>query len=260
MSSTDPGRPRTNTSPPEGGRQLGSEPAPGAGATTSGRRRRATSLTSTGVTIRRSGPARRKRDASALAVGVTDEEVGDVGGEAGGVEGRSDQFSGRSSKVMARHDARIRPTGRGLFHRRHADLPDPPAAPGAAYREAMSVDDDHTRPEGTSDTTVEALGKLSEALEVVEDARGSSTASTASAGNGRPRPRRRRRPPARGRPRPSSPTTRDRPRGPQRPRGPLDLPDRRGVRRRLLRRVQGPRAPGPGAADRRASGTSTSPR
>src|SRR5690242_21495733 len=37
---------------------------------------------------------------------------------------------------------------------------------------AMSVDDAHTRPPGTSDATVEALGKLSEALEVVEDARG----------------------------------------------------------------------------------------
>ena len=36
----------------------------------------------------------------------------------------------------------------------------------------MSVDDAHTRPPGTSDTTVEALGKLSEALEVVEEARG----------------------------------------------------------------------------------------
>ena len=36
----------------------------------------------------------------------------------------------------------------------------------------MSVDDAHTRPAGTSDRTVEALGKLSEALEVVEDARG----------------------------------------------------------------------------------------
>ena len=36
----------------------------------------------------------------------------------------------------------------------------------------MSVDDAHTRPAGTSDTTVEAVGKLSEALEVLEDARG----------------------------------------------------------------------------------------
>jgi len=36
----------------------------------------------------------------------------------------------------------------------------------------MSVDDAHTRPPGTSDDTVAALGKLSEALEVVEDARG----------------------------------------------------------------------------------------
>ncbi len=36
----------------------------------------------------------------------------------------------------------------------------------------MSVDENHTRPQGTSDKTVEALGKLSEALEVIEDARG----------------------------------------------------------------------------------------
>ncbi len=36
----------------------------------------------------------------------------------------------------------------------------------------MSVDDAHARPPGTSDATVEAIGKLSEALEVVEDARG----------------------------------------------------------------------------------------
>ena len=36
----------------------------------------------------------------------------------------------------------------------------------------MSVDRAHTRPAGTSDATVAALGKLSEALEVVEDARG----------------------------------------------------------------------------------------
>lgn len=34
-------------------------------------------------------------------------------------------------------------------------------------------DDAHTRPPGTSDTTVEALGKLSEALETVEQLRGS---------------------------------------------------------------------------------------
>ena len=36
----------------------------------------------------------------------------------------------------------------------------------------MSVDDAHTRPTGTSDATVAALGKLSEAFEGVEDARG----------------------------------------------------------------------------------------
>ncbi len=34
------------------------------------------------------------------------------------------------------------------------------------------ADERHTRPEGVSDHTVEALGKLSEALEVVEEARG----------------------------------------------------------------------------------------
>lgn len=33
-------------------------------------------------------------------------------------------------------------------------------------------DDQHLRPEGVDDATVEALGKLSEALETVEDARG----------------------------------------------------------------------------------------
>ncbi|NHA69399.1 hypothetical protein [Phycicoccus flavus] len=36
----------------------------------------------------------------------------------------------------------------------------------------MALDDDHARPDGTSDATVAALGKLSEALEVVEEARG----------------------------------------------------------------------------------------
>ena len=36
----------------------------------------------------------------------------------------------------------------------------------------MALDDTHARPSGTSDDTVAALGKLSEALEVVEEARG----------------------------------------------------------------------------------------
>lgn len=47
----------------------------------------------------------------------------------------------------------------------HAAMPDagPHGGPDAAHR----------RPGGVSDATVEALGKLSEALEVVEDARGS---------------------------------------------------------------------------------------
>ncbi|MGL4178037.1 MAG: hypothetical protein ACRCSN_18415 [Dermatophilaceae bacterium] len=35
-----------------------------------------------------------------------------------------------------------------------------------------SVDDRHSRPPGTSDSTVEAVGKVSEALEAVEHARG----------------------------------------------------------------------------------------
>ena len=39
--------------------------------------------------------------------------------------------------------------------------------------DADRPDEEHTRPDGASDATVEALGKLSEALEVVEDARGS---------------------------------------------------------------------------------------
>lgn len=36
----------------------------------------------------------------------------------------------------------------------------------------LPADDSHLRPDGVSDATVEALGKLSEALEVTEDARG----------------------------------------------------------------------------------------
>lgn len=36
----------------------------------------------------------------------------------------------------------------------------------------MGADEEHRRPEGVSDSTVEALGKLSEALETVERARG----------------------------------------------------------------------------------------
>ncbi len=36
----------------------------------------------------------------------------------------------------------------------------------------MALDDAHARPPGTSDATVTALGKLSEAFEVVEEARG----------------------------------------------------------------------------------------
>ncbi|GAA4822555.1 hypothetical protein ACFQ0K_16115 [Nocardioides caeni] len=36
----------------------------------------------------------------------------------------------------------------------------------------MTIDEDHTRPDGVDDLTVEALGKISEALEAVEVARG----------------------------------------------------------------------------------------
>ena len=42
-----------------------------------------------------------------------------------------------------------------------------------AYRDGMETPaPEHQRPDGVSDETVEALGKLSEALEVVENARG----------------------------------------------------------------------------------------
>ena len=55
---------------------------------------------------------------------------------------------------------------------------------------------EHRRPEGVDDATVEALGKLSEALEVVEDARGhlygfhrlTGTADLALGRGGRPLP------------------------------------------------------------------------
>jgi hypothetical protein len=47
------------------------------------------------------------------------------------------------------------------------------AAPGNGYRAAMSRPDaEHRRPDGVDDATVDALGRLSEALEAVEAARG----------------------------------------------------------------------------------------
>lgn len=42
----------------------------------------------------------------------------------------------------------------------------------------MTNDDEHVRPDGVDDLTVEALGNISEALEAVEVARGTSTPST----------------------------------------------------------------------------------
>ncbi|MGR2752446.1 hypothetical protein [Agromyces arachidis] len=48
--------------------------------------------------------------------------------------------------------------------------------PGPGPSPAPSDDEprpEHTRPPGTTDATIEALGKYSEALEVIEDARGS---------------------------------------------------------------------------------------
>ncbi|MCZ7418267.1 hypothetical protein O7605_01830 [Verrucosispora sp. WMMA2121] len=39
-------------------------------------------------------------------------------------------------------------------------------------RDHMSVDDEHSRPEGVDDTTVEALGELSKALETIHRVRG----------------------------------------------------------------------------------------
>ena len=102
----------------------------------------------------------------------------------------------------------------------------------------MSVDDAHTRPAGTSDATVAALGKLSEALEVVEDARGQlydfhrkcgmadlalgeAVDMLREAGHGELADRHR-----------------HRPRRTQHPRRALVVPGRRGVRRRLLRGLQ----------------------
>lgn len=44
---------------------------------------------------------------------------------------------------------------------------------GRGHHRAMTtIDEEHTRPEGVDDLTVEALGKISEALEAVEVARG----------------------------------------------------------------------------------------
>ncbi|WP_173922592.1 hypothetical protein [Agromyces sp. Marseille-P2726] len=54
--------------------------------------------------------------------------------------------------------------------------PDSRAAAKAAGGSASARDEplpEHTRPPGVDDGTVDALGKLSEALEVIEDARGS---------------------------------------------------------------------------------------
>jgi hypothetical protein len=63
-------------------------------------------------------------------------------------------------------------TSRGHADGRIAVVTQTPCPASVSYRGSMSVDDAHTRPPGTSDDTVAALGKLSEALEVVEDARG----------------------------------------------------------------------------------------
>ncbi len=106
----------------------------------------------------------------------------------------------------------------------------------------MSVDAAHTRPAGTSDATVAALGKLSEALEVVEDARGQlydfhrkcgmadltlgeAVEMLRDAGHDELADR----------------IDTDLV-GPQHPRRALVVPGRRGVRRRLLRGLQGARA------------------
>ena len=95
-------------------------------------------------------------------------------------------------------------------------------------------DPDHQTPAGVDDPTIEALGKLSEALETCERARGHlysfhqltgsadielGDAVTAAPGG---RARRARGPAGVGADRP------------QRARRPLDLPDRRGVRRHVL--------------------------
>ncbi len=43
---------------------------------------------------------------------------------------------------------------------------------GRGHLIAMTIDEEHTRPDGTDDLTVKALGEISEALEAVEIARG----------------------------------------------------------------------------------------
>lgn len=59
---------------------------------------------------------------------------------------------------------------------------------------------EHRRPDGTDDATVAAVGKLSEALEKVEEARGHLYAFHRLCGVGRPHPGRRRGRTARRRP------------------------------------------------------------
>ena len=119
---------------------------------------------------------------------------------------------------------------------------------------------EHRRPDGVDDKTVEALGKLSESLEVIEDARGSlyrfhrltGTADLAlgeavdllrEAGHDS-----------------LAGEIQSRLVGRNVHRGPVDLPDRGGVRRRLLPAVQGAGGQGARLASCRASATCTRPR
>ena len=132
---------------------------------------------------RQVGPGQDEADAAAHPVAVAHDEVGHVGGEPGGVEGKVGPVVGEVVEAHGPSLPRIAGRGRGVFHRvrrRSAgvDRDDRRVTrmPWHGIRDLalapMSVDDAHTRPAGTTDATVEAVGKLSEAFEVIEDARG----------------------------------------------------------------------------------------
>ena len=136
------------------------------------------------------------------------------------------------------------------------------AAPGAGTPGAMMTPDhhltsaaEHQRPDGVSDETVSALGKLSEALEAVEDARGHLYAfhrlcGTADLTLGE----------AVEELREAGHTEladqiEQRAGRPQHPRGTVELPGRRGVRRHLLLGLQGSSRSRPATSSSTAGGT-----
>ena len=193
------------------------------------------------------GPARRGRPSPNLrgrARRATDHRSG-IGSHG---DPRPDEHGADLSRER-RPDPQRAGTGCGQDHdREHAPTITPRTIPG------------HDRPAGVDDATVGALGKLSEALEAVEHARGFLVRVPPPLRHGRPDARRRHRRAARRRAHRARRRAGGRPAGPQRHRRPLDVPARRGVRRRLLRTVQGPRASGPASSWSAVAGTSSRPR